>query len=87
MSLSVRTVSGLENGLVAARSEHLRRVVELEELADELERTLRPEAVRGWLMAPLPALGGGTALQQIELGRMGAVLQLLWRLQHGIPVE
>lgn len=65
---------------------YLSRLERLDELVREIQRTMRPEAVRGWLDRSVPALDGETPRQMIMKGRSETVLGMLISLNAGFSL-
>lgn len=64
----------------------LSRLERLDDLVREIQRTMRPEAIRDWLDRPIPALDGETPRQMILKGRSETVLGMLISLNAGFSL-
>ncbi len=62
---------------------YLSRLERLDELAREIQRTMRPEVIPRWLDRPIPAFDGRTPREMIHDGRSETVLGALLSLNHG----
>lgn len=62
---------------------HLSRLERLDDLVREIQRTIRPEVVQGWLDRPIPALDGETPRSMILKGRSETVFGMLISLNAG----
>lgn len=62
---------------------YLSRLERLEELVREIQRTMRPEAIRDWLDRPVPALEEHTPRSMVLRGRSETVLGFLFALNAG----
>lgn len=65
---------------------YLNRLERLDDLAREVQRTMRREKISEWLARPIPALGGATAKDMILSGRAETVLGMLISLNAGFSV-
>lgn len=65
---------------------YLSRLERLDDLVREIQRTMRPEAIRGWLDRSIPALDGETPRQMILRGRSETVLGMLISLNAGFSL-
>ncbi|MDQ3605183.1 MAG: MbcA/ParS/Xre antitoxin family protein [Gemmatimonadota bacterium] len=62
---------------------YLSRLERLDELAREIQRTMRTEVVADWLERPVPAFDGQTPRMMILQGRGETVLGALLSLNYG----
>lgn len=62
---------------------YLSRLERLDDLVQEIQRTMRPQAVQGWLNRPVPALGDKTPRDMILKGRSETILGMLISLNAG----
>jgi hypothetical protein len=62
---------------------YLSRLERLDELVEEIRRTMCPEAVAPWLERPVPAFDGKTPRELIKSGRSETVLGALLSLNRG----
>lgn len=65
---------------------YLGRLERLDDLAREIQRTMRPEAVESWLDRSNPALEGEIPRGMILKGRSEAVLEMLISLNAGFSL-
>jgi hypothetical protein len=65
---------------------YLSRLERLDDLVREIRRTMRSEAIPGWLERPIPALNGETPKGMILKGRSETVLGMLISLNAGFSV-
>jgi hypothetical protein len=65
---------------------YLSRLERLDELAREIQRTVRPDAIPAWLDRPIPALAGATAKETILAGRSETLLGMLISLNAGFSL-
>jgi len=65
---------------------YLSRLERLDDLVREIQRTMRPEAVRSWLDRSIPALAGETPRGMILRGRSETVLGMLISLNAGFSL-
>ena len=65
---------------------YLSRLERLDDLAREIQRTMRPEAIAAWLTRPIQAMGGATAKEVIVAGRAETVLGMLISLNAGFSL-
>jgi hypothetical protein len=65
---------------------YLNRLQRLDDLAREIQRTMRRERIPEWLMRPIAALGDATAKEMILAGRAETVLGMLISLNAGFSV-
>lgn len=64
---------------------HLRRLRALQDLTALLDRFFQtPAEVRGWLEAPVPALGERAPIDLLRRGRVEEVQEVLGRLAYGV---
>lgn len=59
-------------------------VLALDAVLDRLAGVIEPDAIEGWLLTPLPALGGQRPADLIRAGRPSAVLDLADALGEGV---
>jgi hypothetical protein len=59
------------------------RLERIEDLTDEIQKTMRREMIGEWLNRPIPAFKGATARQMILNGRAETVLGALLSLNRG----
>ncbi len=62
---------------------YLSRLERLDELAREIQRTMRPEVIPDWLERPIPAFAGQSPRTMILQGRSETVLGALLSLNLG----
>jgi hypothetical protein len=62
---------------------YMSRLERLDDLAHEIQRTMRPEAIEDWLDRAIPALSGKTPREMILKGRSETVLGMLISLNAG----
>ncbi len=77
------TVSRWNTGKVDPQPEHLRRLLTLEWLVEELGESYEPDEARLWLFAPNRLLGGESPAQRIQGGRLDDVLAVIHQLRDG----
>lgn len=65
---------------------YLSRLERLDDLVREIQRTMRPDAIPGWLDRPVSALDGQTPKQMILKGRSETVLGMLISLNGGFSL-
>jgi hypothetical protein len=65
---------------------YLSRLERLDDLAREIQRTMRPDAIDDWLDRSIPALGGETPRGMILKGRSETVLGMLISLNSGFSL-
>ena len=65
---------------------YLSRLERLDDLVQEIQRTMRPEAIHGWLDRSIPALGGESPRGMILKGRGETVLGMLISLNAGFSL-
>ena len=65
---------------------YLSRLERLDDLVREIQRTMRPEAIRSWLDRAIPALDGETPREMILKGRSETVLGMLISLNAGFSL-
>ena len=65
---------------------YLNRLERLDDLAREIQRTMRRERIPDWLTRPIPALGNASAKDMILSGRAETVLGMLISLNAGFSV-
>lgn len=65
---------------------YLSRLQRLDDLVREIQRTMRPNAIQGWLDRSIPALDGETPRQMILEGRSETVLGMLISLNAGFSL-
>lgn len=87
MGLSIRKISGVETGAMAATNDDVRRFNELKRLCAEVATLIKPEQVGQWLMTPSEYFGGLSAAQVIERGEIDRVWRMVWRVQDGVPLD
>lgn len=63
---------------------YLSRLERLDELAREIQNTMRPEVIPDWMQRSIPAFDGRTPRDMILAGRAETVLGLLLTLNYGI---
>ena len=77
------TVSRWNTGKVEPRRDHLKRLLELEYLLEELAEFYEPDEAKLWLYKPHPLLEGSSPASRIKEDRTESVLALLEQLRSG----
>lgn len=86
LDVAARTVDRWEKGGTLPASERQRQeLARLAEIAALGRLVFTEEGFRRFLVTPLPALGGRSALAAVEIGEAGRVLDLLSGLYEGEP--
>jgi hypothetical protein len=65
---------------------YMSRLERLDDLAREIQRTMRREAIPAWLDRPIPAVDGRTAREMILAGRSETLLGMLISLNAGFSL-
>jgi len=78
-----QTVNRWRNAQVEPKSEHLRRILDLEYVAEELAEFYEPEEVRLWLLQRHRLLKGRRPVDVIASGDIDGVLALIAQLRDG----
>jgi len=85
IGVSSRSISGWERG-AAINEVSARRVKEMNRLAIELKKVMRPEFIRDWLVNPIEDLGGISPLETVERGENDRLWRTVFHLGSGIPI-
>lgn len=81
-----QTISRWKNDLSEPQSEHLKRILDLSYVAEELSEFYEPEEARLWLFQRHRLLGGRRPVDLIGDGEIEAVLRLIAQLRDGAYV-
>lgn len=65
---------------------YLSRLERLNDLVIEIQRTIRPESIEGWLDRSIPGLEGKTPRQMLLMGRSETLLGMLISLNAGFSI-
>lgn len=84
--ISPSAMSGWFQGNAGLSRAALKRTEQLVEVWRAAELVLRPEAVRDWLLAPVPLLGNARPADCIRDGRAAEVLDVIRALGEGVFV-
>jgi DNA-binding transcriptional regulator YiaG len=85
VGVSQRSVSAWEGGGEIGDAS-VRRIRELERLADELQKSMRADFIPTWLVSANEGLGGLSPLEAMERGESDRVWRSVFLLGSGIPI-
>ncbi len=85
IGVTQRSVSTWERG-GEINDVSLRRLKEMDSLADELRKSMREEFIPHWLVHPNEALGGISPIEAMERGEGGRVWRSVFLLGSGTPL-
>ncbi len=85
IGVTQRSVSTWERG-GEINEVSLRRIREMDRLADELRKSMREDFIPHWLVAPNEGLGGISPIEAMERGEGGRVWRSVFLLGSGTPL-
>ncbi len=85
IGVTQRSVSTWERG-GEINDVSLRRVREMDRLADELRKSMREDFIPHWLVSPNEGLGGISPIEAMERGEGGRVWRSVFLLGSGTPL-
>ncbi len=85
IGVTQRSVSTWERG-GEINDVSLRRVREMDRLADELRKSMKEDFIPHWLVAPNEGLGGISPIEAMERGEGGRVWRSVFLLGSGTPL-
>jgi transcriptional regulator with XRE-family HTH domain len=85
VGVTQRSVSSWEGG-GEINDGSLRRIREMDRLAEELRKSMRADFIPVWLVSPNEALGGISPMEAMERGESDRVWRSVFLLGSGIPI-
>lgn len=85
LSVSERTIAGVEGGDRSAADKLLRTYRETELLCAALAELVQKDAVGPWLLSENESFGGRKPIELIESGRTNELWETIFRLRYGMP--
>jgi DNA-binding transcriptional regulator YiaG len=85
IGVTQRSITAWENG-GEINDVSLRRVREMDHLAEELRKSMREDFIPHWLVSPNEGLGGISPIEAMERGEAARVWRSVFLMGSGIPV-
>ena len=83
LSLSVRSLSAVENDLKKLSSDDIRRINEMTRLYEALAAIIKPQFIGEWFKEPSQLFNGLSAMEVIERGEIDRIWRMVHHIQDG----
>jgi DNA-binding XRE family transcriptional regulator len=85
IGVTQRSITAWENG-GEINDVSLRRIREMDHLAEELRKSMREDFIPHWLVSPNEGLGGISPIEAMERGEAARVWRSVFLMGSGIPI-